>query len=307
MKLLHGFGDPAAYRGGIVAIGNFDGVHRGHQRMIAELVRQSREQGAPAVVFTFDPHPIELLRPDHTVPNLNTLERKAELLAEHGVACVIAYPTDWALLKRTPEEFFQTIVQQELDAKGLVEGPNFFFGRDRAGDIATLQRLCEAAGITLTVVPPVEVGGRIVSSSSIRSLIQQGGISDAVALLGHPYRIRGRVVRGADRGAALGFPTANLERVATLIPGNGVYAGRTTVDDHCLPAAIHVGPNPTFDDQQRKVEVHLVGFSGDLYGRELDVDFLKRLRAVSRFESVEALRQQLQRDVETVKGIVGER
>jgi riboflavin kinase/FMN adenylyltransferase len=298
MKLLHGFDDPQPYRGGFISIGNFDGVHLGHQSMIIELVRRARAAGKPAVVFTFDPHPIILLRPDHAPPSLSILERKVELLCRCGVDCVIAYPTSQDLLNLTPDQFFQKIVVDELQASGLVEGPNFFFGRNRAGDISKLERLCDRDGLSLKIVSQVEVDSRMVSSSVIRSLIIDGQIAAAVKLLGHAYQIQGTVRPGAGRGKSIGFPTANLEEVATLVPSSGVYAGIATLDDSSFPAAINVGPNPTFQDERCKVEVHIVGFDGDLYGHQLKVEFLDRIRDTVAFADVDALRNQLTLDVE---------
>ena len=304
MKLFQGLEGPAAYRGGFVAIGNFDGVHRGHQSMISVLVQRAREAQVPAVVFTFAPHPIELLKPGQTPPSLSTVQWKAELLGKCGIDCTIAYRTDQALLNLTPEQFFGQIIRDELDARGLVEGPNFFFGRNRTGNIATLETLCDASGLKLEIVPPVKVGERLVSSSAIRRLIGEGKISEAIELLGHSYRIQGTVIRGAARGRTIGFPTANLERVSTLLPCDGVYAGLAHSDNHSYPAAVNLGPNPTFGEQQRKLEVHLLDFSGDLYGRQLDVDFLKRIRDTSQFANVDDLQSQLERDVDTVRMLV---
>ena len=304
MKLLYGFEDRKAFRGGFVSIGNFDGVHRGHQSMISALVRQAKSAGVPAVVLTFDPHPIRLLRPGQAPPSLSTLQRKAQLMEKLGVDCLIAYPTDWDLLKLTPEAFFQKIIQAQLEAKGLVEGPNFFFGHNRAGDIAKLQLLCEEAEMTLQVVPPLEVGESFVSSSRVRSLITEGGMAGAVELLGHPYRVQGTVRTGAKRGRSLGFPTANLEDVATLLPKDGVYAGIGYERNQSYAAAINVGPNPTFGEAERKLEVHLIEFSGDLYGETLDVDFLERMRDTMTFQNVDALRDQLRDDIQTVRALV---
>ncbi|NOX53093.1 MAG: bifunctional riboflavin kinase/FAD synthetase, partial [Planctomycetes bacterium] len=211
MKLLHGFEAPELYRGGFVSIGNYDGVHRGHQAMVAKLVERARAAGVPAVVFTFEPHPIRLLRPQQAPPSLSTLDRKAELLAACGIDCLIAYPTDWELLRLTPQEFFERIIRTELQATGLVEGPNFFFGHNRAGNVETLRQLCQQADVDLEVVSPLKIGSQMVSSSRIRRLIAEGAIAEAVKLLGHPYRIRGRVGAGAGRGRRLGFPTANLQ------------------------------------------------------------------------------------------------
>jgi len=178
----------------------------------------------------------------------------------------------------TPPQFFDRIAQAKLNARGPMERPNFFFGRDRAGDISTLRSLCEVAGVSLDVVPAVRFDDRMVSSSAVRSAIADGRIAVAVELLGHPFRVRGTVVRGAGRGTCIGFPTANLENVETLLPADGVYAGRAYDSGRSYPAAINVGSNPTFNDLTRKLEVHLIGFTGELYGQPLDVDFLARLR-----------------------------
>jgi riboflavin kinase / FMN adenylyltransferase len=302
MQLLRGFTDPDCYRGGYVAIGNFDGVHRGHQRMIGMLVEQARAAGVPAVVMTFDPHPIALLAPGRVPPSLSTLERKAQLIEACGVDVLIAYPTDPTLLNLTPEEFFHQIIRGRLQAVGLVEGPNFCFGRDRAGDVSTLRQLCERDGLQLTIVEAV--GGdevEMVSSSTIRKAIGEGRIAAAVAMLGHPYRLSGIVESGARRGTELGFPTANITGVTTLLPPDGVYAGRCEIADVASPAAVHLGPNPTFADQTRKLEVHLLDFAGDLYGRTLSVDLIDRVRDTMRFDDASALQQQLQRDIAAVR------
>lgn len=304
MIRLRGFTQPGAYRGGIVAIGNFDGVHRGHQAMIAQLCRRAREYRTSSVVLTFDPHPISLLRPEHTPPPLSTLERKQELLERCGVDCTIAYPTDHALLQLTPEEFFQRIVVGELAARGMVEGPNFFFGKDRAGDVRTLEAFCREAGMFLDVLAPIESSAGMISSSAVRGLLKAGRVREAIELLGHPYQVSGRVVAGAQRGRAIGFPTANLEDVQTLLPSEGVYAGVARVAERTYAAAIHLGPNPTFEDDARKLEVHLIDFTGDLYGARLPVEFLCELRGVVRFDSTDALRRQLMEDISRVKTLV---
>jgi riboflavin kinase/FMN adenylyltransferase len=303
MTLLHGFQQPEAYRGGYVAIGNFDGVHRGHQRMVHRLVERSRAEGVSAVVLTFDPPPGELLRPGKMPPRLSTLERKVELLTRHGVDTVVVYPTDLEFLNLDPVEFFRRFVERELDACGLVEGPNFFFGRDRQGDVTTLRKLCESSGRSLEVVEPLVVDGEMVSSSRIRRAVSAGDLRCAVQLLGHQFRVRGRVVRGEGRGRGLGWPTANLADVETLLPADGVYAGVGHVGDRVLPAAVHLGPNPTFGERQRKLEVHLVGFHGELYGEWLSVDLLEQVRGTEKFPDVHTLQTQLRKDVAAVQSI----
>jgi riboflavin kinase/FMN adenylyltransferase len=313
MHILRGLSEPDTARCSVVSIGNFDGVHRGHRSMIAALIRRARELGVPAVVFTFDPHPIALLRPAHTPPPLSTTARKLELLERCGVDCVVVYPTDRALLDLSPREFFDRIVLGQLAAQGLVEGPNFYFGHDRAGDVATLAGFCAAVGLSLDIVPPLKIGGLIVSSSEIRRLVQAGDVRRAGDLLGEPYRLRGSVGRGAERGRALGFPTANLDQVQVVLPRDGVYAGRVSIverntgqmRDACrhYPAAVNIGPNPTFAEHARKVEVHLIDFSGNLYGCDLDVDFLDRLRDTTAFAGPDALKTQLVRDVADARRI----
>lgn len=304
MKLIHDLAAlPDELRAGAVAIGNFDGVHRGHARIVERLIAKAREVGGPAVVFTFDPHPVRLLRPAAAPPPLTWTDRKAELLSELGVDAMIAYPTDEALLSLSPEQFFATIVRDALDAHAIVEGPNFFFGRDRAGTIDVLRRLAAEAGISVEVVEPLVVAGEIVSSSRVRKLIAEGRVEEATQLLTRPYRIRGMVTHGAGRGAKIGFPTANVAAIDTLLPGLGVYAGAAWTCGQRYRAAINVGPNPTFNEQAIKLEVHLIDFSAELYHQPLEVDFLARVRDIQPFASVEALRAQLERDVAVARRV----
>lgn len=288
---------PDAARGGAVAIGNFDGVHLGHLRIVRQLLKRAREVGGPAIVFTFDPHPVRLLRPAECPPPLTWTKRKAQLLAEHGVYKVVAYPTDEALLRLSAKEFFEKIVREALDAKAMVEGPNFYFGHKREGDVELLGQLTADAGMTLDVVEPFMLGDELVSSSLIRKLIAEGEVARAAEMLSAPYRIRGMVTHGAGRGAQLGFPTANLEAVDTLLPKEGVYAGRAWLDGEPHQAAIHLGPNPTFGEGQVKVEVHLIDHDETIYGMPLEVEFLERLRGIEKFEDQAALVEQLQLDI----------
>ncbi len=292
---------PAEARGGAVAIGTFDGVHRGHIAIVHRLLERAAAVDGPAIVFTFDPHPVRLLRPEQCPPPLTWTERKAELLAALGVDWIVAYPTDEALLALSAAEFFQRIVRHALDARALVEGPNFFFGHNREGTIDRLRELTTAARITLDVVPPVEVDGAIVSSSRVRELLRAGNVEQAQNLLAAPYRIRGLVTHGAGRGAKIGFPTANLAGIDTLLPAQGVYAGRAWLNDASYPAALNLGPSPTFGDATNRVEVHVIGLDDPLYGQPMEVDFLARLRDIRPFESPAALAQQLARDVAETK------
>jgi riboflavin kinase/FMN adenylyltransferase len=298
LKLLRSLDELTAdLRGGAVSIGNFDGVHRGHARIVERLLAEAGRVGGPAIVFTFDPHPVQLLRPEVCPPPLTWTERKARLLAELGVDAVLAYRTDEELLSLSPEEFFDRIVRGVLDARAVVEGPNFYFGRGRAGNVELMRSLCRQNGLALEVVEPLRIGGEYVSSSRVRKLIAEGQMQEAAAMLTRPYRIRGMVTHGAGRGAKIGFPTANVGAIDTLLPALGVYAGRAIVGDLAKPAAINLGPNPTFGEQRVKVEVHVLDFHGPLYGEPIEVDFLARLRDIQKFTSIEQLKEQLARDI----------
>jgi riboflavin kinase/FMN adenylyltransferase len=292
---------PSDCRGGAVAIGNFDGVHRGHAALLAELRRQADDIHGPAVALTFDPHPFELLRPGQSPPRLTAAEDRSRLLYELGADRVLVLRATLQLLALSAEEFFAEVIQKRLEVRALVEGSNFGFGRGREGNVTTLARLCAPAGIRLTVVPPVFLDGVEVSSSRVRSALTTGNVREAAALLGRPYRLLGVVGTGQRRGQKLGFPTANLERIQTLVPGEGVYAVRVPHEGRVWPGAANIGANPTFGEDARKIEIHLIGFQGDLYGQSLAVDFVERLRETRPFKSVAELIEQLRRDIEQAR------
>jgi riboflavin kinase/FMN adenylyltransferase len=291
-----------AIRGGVITIGNFDGVHLGHAALLQEVRRIADRLGGPAVAVILDPHPATILRPDRAPVRLTWIERRAERMATLGIDKLVVCPTTQPFLRLTAEQFFVSLVREQLAAKAIVEGPNFFFGRNRGGDVATLDSLCQQSGIELRIVEPSRYGGQMVSSTRIRQLLEQGDVGEAAKLLDTPYRIRGTVVSGERRGRAIGFPTANLSQIDVLIPGPGVYGGDVIVDGTARTAAIHIGPNPTFDcDGSLKVEIHLLDYDGDLYGRQLLVDLVFRVRDIARFDSVENLVGQLNQDVETIR------
>lgn len=306
---------PAVCRAGAVALGNFDGVHRGHAALLAELRRQAAAVAGPAVALTFDPHPLQLLRPEQFQPVLTTPGDRAVLLQACGADQVVLLRTTPELLHLTAAEFFRKVLQDRFAARAVAEGTNFGFGRDRQGNVETLKELCRQAAIRLAIVPPVLINDRPVSSSRVRSALLRGAVGEAADLLGRPYRLRGTVGTGRQRGRTLGFPTANLERPSTLVPGDGVYAVRVHLpsppaplprgerEERTWPGAANVGPNPTFGEQARKVEVHLIGFRGDLLGQVLAVDFLERLRDTRPFGGVAELVEQLRRDVEQARRI----
>jgi riboflavin kinase/FMN adenylyltransferase len=302
MKIIHGLENvPDDARSCAVAIGNFDGVHRGHARIIGRLRDQASDVNGPAVVLTFDPHPVRILRPDDCPLPLTWTARKAELLRALGVDFLIICATDEGLLNLRPADFFDDVIRAKIDARAVVEGVNFFFGRDRTGTIDVLRELAAKAGIQLSVIEPFVVANQTVSSSRIRRLIATGDVSAACRMLTEPYRIRGMVTHGVGRGAKIGFPTANLDAIDTLLPAHGVYAGRAWVSGRAWPAAVNIGPSPTFGLQRLKVETHLVDYAGDLYGQPLEVDFLARLRDIHCFASAAELKAQLTQDAEDVR------
>ena len=298
---------PAELTGGAVTVGNFDGVHLGHQALVATARRQAGAVHGPAVVVTFDPPPHRVLHPDSGPPRppLTTLEHRAELLHVAGADHVVILRTGPALLALSPEAFFEDILIRQLGAKAAVEGYDFRFGRGRAGTTETLRQLCASRNLAFEEVPPLHHAGATVSSSRVRAAIVGGDVRLAAELLARPYRIEGRVVEGARRGRTIGFPTANLEGIPTVLPGNGVYAVRSYLDSRMVPGAANVGPNPTFGEDARKIEVHLIDFSGDLYGERLAVEFIARLRETRPFGGVEELTAQLKRDVEEARRILG--
>lgn len=304
MKLFRKLTDfPESLRGGALSIGNFDGVHRGHAKIVDRLKQFASELNSAAIVFTFDPHPVRILRPEMAPPPLTWTNRKADLLAELGVDVVLAYPTDEPLLKLAYREFFDYIIHGKLGARAMVEGPNFYFGHRREGNIDSLAELCREHDIQLDVLNPVVEAGEYISSSRIRELIRCGDVDASRQMLTQPYRIRGMVTHGAARGANLGFPTANLDAIDTLIPAMGVFAGRTYIEGRSHWSAIHIGPNPTFGEQALKVESHILDFEGSIYGQPVEVDFVSRLRDIRQFNSAEKLQTQLEQDVIATRNV----
>jgi riboflavin kinase/FMN adenylyltransferase len=295
---------PIVATGGCIAVGNFDGVHLGHASMLRELKAMASASRVKAVAVTFDPHPVTVLRPEFTPPILTTLKERSSLLKACGADEVVVLPVTSALLQMSPVEFFEEIVLNRFLAAGIVEGPNFHFGRDRLGNARVLQELCRQHGLRCRIVTAVDSGSGMISSSRIRELLCSRALRQAVELLGHPYRMTGTVKQGAGRGRTIGFPTANLTEIQTLLPAHGVYCGQTQIDGHRYPVAASIGPNPTFGEHREKIECHIDGFAGDLYGQELSVDLLQELRPLQSFDSVDKLVQQIQSDVQTSRQVV---
>ena len=287
-----------------ITVGNFDGVHLGHREIVARLISLVRPLGLPSVALTFDPHPAELLHPSLARHFLTTTQRRAELLLSLGLDAVFVLTTTPELLNLSAEEFYSEVLCRCFHSVAIAEGEDFHFGRNRQGTLSDLKRWADRDSIELTTVSPVRISGDAVSSSRIRGLLEKGDVTDANELLVFPYRVEGQVEQGQRRGEELGFPTANLGGVCTLIPQDGVYAGVATIASGARHgAAIHVGKNLTFGAANKTIEVHLLGFSGDLYGQVLQVEFFQRIRATEKFEGVDALTKQLHADVAQIESL----
>jgi riboflavin kinase / FMN adenylyltransferase len=293
---------PASAGGGVISIGNFDGVHRGHAALLGRVCELARKLGGPSVAVILDPHPVSLLRPDVAPQRLTTIGRRLARLTELAVDFLVVCSIDRKFLNMSAEQFFQSLIVEKLRAKGIVEGPNFFFGHKRGGNVELLQAFCSAANIQCMIAGSIQRDEEMISSTRIRNALMSGDIALANELLGAPYQLEGIVGTGQQRGRKLGFPTANLDAIPTLVPKNGVYGGVTYIDGRVIPVAIHIGPNPTFETSDLcKVEVHLLDYSGDLYGQLLMVDFHTHVRDIARFDSPEQLAQQLTQDIQTIR------
>ncbi len=288
--------------GSVLSIGNFDGIHRGHQRILEVAGGFRGESGSGRVaVVTFEPHPFTVLRPEQAPPRLTPPDLKRELLAAAGVDDLVVLPPVPEVLNCSAEAFWG-ILRDEVRPSHMVEGDSFTFGRARGGDIARLREWSAGTGVALHVIAPVRVAMLDlqvvpVSSSLIRWLISQGRAREAGICLARPYALEGTVIKGHQRGRTIGVPTANLDCDAQLIPADGVYAGRCRVGDRDYPVALSIGRNPTFGDNARQIEAHLIGFDGDLYGRALRVSVVDWLREARKFPGIESLKAQLARDI----------
>jgi riboflavin kinase/FMN adenylyltransferase len=294
--VAHDAEQAAALRGAVVAIGNFDGVHRGHQAVFDTAIRRARAGGPPAAALTFEPHPRSFFRPDEPSFLLTDPPTKLRLLATSGLDGAIVLRFDAALANLTADEFIEKILVQQLAIAGAVIGFNFFFGKHRGGSPEVLAAAGKKHGFSVDIVPPFEEHGRRVSSGAVRDALARGDVADAAVLLGHPWFVSGEVIHGEKRGRALGYPTANLR----LDPGcglkQGIYAVRVAVDGYRYDGVASFGRRPTFDNGAPLLEVFLFDFDGDLYGKLLDVAFIGWIRPELRFDSMDDLIRQMNED-----------
>jgi riboflavin kinase/FMN adenylyltransferase len=293
-----------------LTIGVFDGVHAGHQALLAAAKEAGTATGSVAAALTFDPHPSAVFAPSRVPPLLGTLDERAALLRQYGAEEVIVARFDRGFAAQTPEEFIQSILLDRLRVRAVIVGDDFRFGRDRAGNLELLRTFGERFGFAVRVVPPVFVNGVPARSTTIRQMLSGGEVAEAARLLGRPYSLSGTVVHGKQLGRTLGFPTANLAAAPNLlIPSEGIYAGRAHLPrtGETFRAAISIGTNPTVtpDNPLRTVEAYLMdGFDRDLYDRPLTIEFLHRLRGTEKFDSLDALVAQMRRDVEQARRLV---
>jgi riboflavin kinase/FMN adenylyltransferase len=281
----------------VVALGNFDGVHRGHQRLIDEVRRQARERAGTSVAMIFDPHPPRVLRSDKAPPLLMTLDQKLEAFDRAGLDAVAIVRFTPELSRWEPEEFVEAVLIEWARATEVWVGDNFLFGRDRTGTFTLLRALGEDRGFRVGTIEPVRYKDFVVSSTRIRHLVADGRVDEAGALLGHHYFVDGIVVRGDGRGRTLGFPTANLKTTNELLPAHGIYATVAIVDGQAHRAVSSLGVRPTIGDGQYTVETFLLDGSRELYDRRLRLAFVKWLRAEAKFDGLDPLRDQMKKDV----------
>lgn len=307
MQVVHGFQDvPQAARGAVLAIGNFDGVHRGHQALMKAAVAEARAAGAPAGALVFEPHPREFFHPEEPHFRLTPLDQKLAVFAELGLdlAVVLAFDADLAALPA--DAFVERVLVEALGVRSVVIGHDFFFGKNRTGTPETLQAAADRLGFGLTIVAPVAEDGEVFSSSAIRLRLAQGDVKGAARMLGRWWRTGGEVVGGAKRGMGLGFPTANVPLPRGTGLGHGIFAVRSYLGDERYDGAAYLGTRPTYDDGMPVLEVFLFGFDGDLYGREITVEFIDFVRADRKFASSEDLIAQMERDCAHAQAILAE-
>jgi riboflavin kinase / FMN adenylyltransferase len=296
-RLDGGSAVPAHLRGGIVALGNFDGFHLGHQAVVGRAIERARAEGRPAIVATFDPHPKRFFRPDSDSFRLTTLDQRQALFAQAGADAMLVFPFDAALAALGARAFAEDRLVGAIGAGGVVTGSDFTFGKGREGDVAMLAALGAELGYSADVVPPVTLAGETVSSSRIREHLREGRPRDAARLLTRPFTIRGEVIGGDQRGRELGYPTANMRLANYLRPAYGIYAVRAALPDgRVLDGVANLGIRPSFDPPVELLESYFFDFSGDLYGQVLDVALIDYIRPEAKFTDMDALIAQMDRD-----------
>jgi riboflavin kinase/FMN adenylyltransferase len=288
----------------VVSLGNFDGVHIGHQAILRRLVTEASCRQGTAIVLTFHPHPVNVLRPNTPLPLICSLREKLSTFISLGVEKVVLQRFTPAFAQLSPEEFVQKFIIEAIGAEKVIVGHNVSFGRNRAGSATTLQQLGATYGFAVEAVGPIKADEEEVSSTVVRALLNKGNMRTVTRSLGRFYALGGRVVKGFQRGRTIGFPTANLRPRTGLLLPNGVYAVMVEVNDQLIPGVANIGMNPTFGLERKTLEAHLFDFAGDLYGRRIKVNFVEYLRGERKFPSVEDLMRQIQEDATQARALL---
>ncbi|HEV7311625.1 bifunctional riboflavin kinase/FAD synthetase [Sphingopyxis sp.] len=294
-------------RGGVIALGNFDGFHAGHQAVVGRAVRHARDEGRPAIVATFDPHPVRFFKPDVAPFRLTTLDQRQELFAAAGADAMLVLPFDATLAGTTAEDFITELLLDRYGAAGVVTGADFVFGKGRGGNVVTLADHARRLGFFTEMVAPVDDAEEVISSSRIREALQAGDCPAAARLLTRPFTVRGQVQHGDKNGRLLGFPTANIDMGQYLRPRYGIYAVTGKLPDgRILKGAANLGIRPSFDPPKELLEPHFFDFAEDLYGQEIDVAFHAFIRPEAKFDDMDALMAQIAADCDEAKRLLAD-
>ena len=298
MRIFRSIEVEERFKNPVLTIGNYDGLHLGHGRIIARVKQRAAEIDGTSILMTFHPHPLQVLRHSRELPFITPEEQKERVIEEMGIDVLFVVPFTDEFSHISPEAFIETILVGRFNIKGIVIGHDFRFGRDGKGDAALLERMSRTFGFFVEVVDPITLDGQRVASNRIRTLLTDGEVTEGAKMLGRPYVIAGTVVRAKGRGATIGFPTINLRTDYPLIPRNGVYVTEAEVNGRWLPSVTNIGHNPTFEaGMERSIETFILDFSDDLYDRKVRVRFLKRIRDEVRFGSIEELKSRIAEDV----------
>lgn len=296
MKVLKNGRGSGSIKSSVLTLGNFDGLHAGHCRIIKKVVERAKALGCSSVVYTFEPHPLKVVSPHKSPPLILDLEDKTRLIEELGVDFLVLARFTREFAARHPREFVEDALVKRLSVKEVWVGHDFSFGRGRTGTVEHLKDLGAEFGFSVHVADAHRKLKDVVSSSRIRGLLKAGNVGDAASLLGREYAVKGRVVKGASIGKEIGFPTANLDVTSEIIPGDGVYAAYASFAGKRFPAVVNIGTAPTFGAKERCVEAHILDFKGSIYGRKITVSFVRRLRGEATFPTKEALVRQITKD-----------
>ncbi len=292
------------FENSVLTLGNFDGLHLGHQELVKMIIRRAREIGALSMVVTFRPHPLKVLAPEKCPPLISIYEEKIKLFERLGIDVLVKIPFTLEFAAMAPEDFVRDVLCGTLGAKEIFVGYNYRFGRGREGDIRTLIGLGKKYGFAVKEIEQIAVDGEVISSTKIRTLLREGDVEHAAKLLGRTYAITGIVVKGDGRGKGLGFPTANIAPKHSIIPADGVYAVRLVVRERAYDGIANIGMRPTFNKKVLAIEVHVFDFNEDLYGEDISLYFIRKIREEKKFKGPEALVAQIKTDIEVAKEIL---